>query len=407
MPEDEIQTPIEAVEITSESLDLDIERLVSRVAEVLNDDIYWFPVRHHSPAVAHRVREAIETRKPKVVFIEGPSDANHLIPFLLDSKTKPPVAVYCSFRDEENKLELAGVATASEEIPFSSASWFPMLSYSPELVALQVCKELGVPSFFIDLPYHTQAARHIERVKRSLPKCSLPGEEDETASGSDSDQKESSDCSNIDDSTNGNDDDTDSAPGADAGASRQERNLPENEIAVPDFSPEHLIAESLFFKRLTELSGFKSWDEAWDALFEIRKFQDMEHFRKEFALFCGAVRATTSRFRMQWDGTLDRESFMNQTIMRTLSEKNLEPRDAMVICGGFHLFMDKRVEDEDTFEPPEGKTYVTLVPYSYFRVSELSGYGAGNRAPLFYQTLFTDMASRRKAVDAESQVLSR
>ncbi|MBX9695619.1 MAG: hypothetical protein K2Z81_24760, partial [Cyanobacteria bacterium] len=34
-------------------------------------------------------------------------------------------------------------------------------------------------------------------------------------------------------------------------------------------------------------------------------------------------------------------------------------------------------------------------------------YGAGNRAPQFYQTLFTDMASRRKAVDAESQVLSR
>jgi hypothetical protein len=39
--------------------------------------------------------------------------------------------------------------------------------------------------------------------------------------------------------------------------------------------------------------------------------------------------------------------------------------------------------------------YTTVVPYSYFRISELSGYGAGNRAPQFYQTCFDLVTSGR------------
>ena len=33
-----------------------------------------------------------------------------------------------------------------------------------------------------------------------------------------------------------------------------------------------------------------------------------------------------------------------------------------------------------------GTVYTTVVPYSFFRVSQLAGYAAGNRAPQFYQT---------------------
>src|SRR5262249_14343471 len=58
--------------------------------------------------------------------------------------------------------------------------------------------------------------------------------------------------------------------------------------------------------------------------------------------------------------------------------------DAIVVCGGFHLFMDRN----DPIEPPtypKGTVYTTVVPYSFFRISELSGYGAGNPAPQYYQ----------------------
>jgi hypothetical protein len=59
----------------------------------------------------------------------------------------------------------------------------------------------------------------------------------------------------------------------------------------------------------------------------------------------------------------------------------------VVVCGGFHLFLDRN----DTLPPPAlpaGTVYTSLVPYSFFRISELSGYGAGNRAPQFYQSLW-------------------
>ena len=55
-----------------------IDSVAKQVDAVLGEDLYWFPVRHHSPAAARFVRSAIETRRPKVVFIEGPADANHL-----------------------------------------------------------------------------------------------------------------------------------------------------------------------------------------------------------------------------------------------------------------------------------------------------------------------------------------
>ena len=74
-----------------------------------------------------------------------------------------------------------------------------------------------------------------------------------------------------------------------------------------------------------------------------------------------------------------------KSIRETLERRTLKPTDAMVVCGGFHLFLDR---DDETRPPesPSGTVYTTVVPYSFFQVSELSGYGAGNRAPQFYQT---------------------
>ncbi len=47
----------------------DVESLTAQVDAVLNEDLYWFPVRHHSAAVARHVGQAIRQRRPKVVFI--------------------------------------------------------------------------------------------------------------------------------------------------------------------------------------------------------------------------------------------------------------------------------------------------------------------------------------------------
>src|SRR2546421_12667661 len=77
-----------------------VDALVARVDELLAQPLYWFPVRHHSPAVARHIAAAIKARKPKIIFIEGPHEAQAMIEFLIDSKTRPPVAIYSSFRDD-------------------------------------------------------------------------------------------------------------------------------------------------------------------------------------------------------------------------------------------------------------------------------------------------------------------
>src|SRR5438128_312334 len=136
------------------ALILDVDALRSGVETVLTEDLYWFPVRHHSPTVARHLRSAILERRPKLIFMEGPHEANDLIPFVVDSRTKPPVAIYSSYRDDDNVLGLAGIESPAEDIPPRFACWYPMLAYSPEYVALQTAKKTGTKVVFMDLPHY-------------------------------------------------------------------------------------------------------------------------------------------------------------------------------------------------------------------------------------------------------------
>ncbi len=157
---------------------------------------------------------------------------------------------------------------------------------------------------------------------------------------------------------------------------------------------DRLITSSGFYKHLAAAAGFKSWDEAWDTLFENPHASNHEAFRREMATFCCAARATADHAAEHAEGTVERERHFLKVIRDTLAAKKLKPQDAMVVCGGFHLFLDRA----DAAPPPDcpaGTVYTTVVPYSYFRISEMSGYGAGNRAPQFYQTCFDLVESGR------------
>ena len=118
---------------------LDVDQLQESVERVLTDELYWFPVRHHSPAVARQVEAAVLRRRPRLIFLEGPSEAEHLIPHLTDRKTRPPVAIYTNYRDDANVLGLAGILSPAEDVPARFASWYPLLDYSPELATFEEC----------------------------------------------------------------------------------------------------------------------------------------------------------------------------------------------------------------------------------------------------------------------------
>jgi hypothetical protein len=232
-----------------------------------------------------------------------------------------------------------------------------MLPYSPEYVAMKEAAATGAEVVFIDLPHHalirSRQERNLPDPQTALAPAPAPAPAPEPALAL--------------------------APAPDH---------TEPGEAAPPAGPswEVVAVESSFYRSLAAAAGYRSWDECWDALFEApERFADHEAFRAELAYFCAAVRATSRNERLEHDGTLARETCMLETIRETLAAKKLPPGQAVVVCGGFHLYLAR--EPGPRRAPPEGTVYRTLTPYSYAQVSDASGYGAGNRAPAWYARL--------------------
>ncbi|MFE0370914.1 DUF5682 family protein [Streptomyces tendae] len=98
-------------------------------------------VRHHGPGSARAVRAALDAVRPGIVLVEGPPEADALIPLAADEDMRPPVALLAHAVDE----------------PGRSAFW-PLAEFSPEWVAVRWALEHDVPARFVDLPAtHTLA----------------------------------------------------------------------------------------------------------------------------------------------------------------------------------------------------------------------------------------------------------
>jgi len=259
---------VKAIDVET-AVGLDPAVIEKRVDTVLSERLYWFPVRHHSHTVARHLATALKSRKPKVVFIEGPYEANDLIPYVIDAKTEPPVAIYSSFRDDGNVLGLNGVASPAADIPARFAVWYPLTAYSPEYVAMKTSAAIGAEVVFIDLPHHAniKSPRAKSDAKKTLP------------------------------------------------------------VANDD----SLITTSGFYQRLAAAAGFKIWDEAWDTLFENPLGMDHEAFRRELATFCCAVRATSDAATEAAMGSVVRERHFLKIIEDTLAARKLKSEEAMVV----------------------------------------------------------------------------
>ncbi|MFC7904829.1 DUF5682 family protein [Streptomyces griseoincarnatus] len=125
-------------------------------------------VRHHGPGSAKAVRAALEASRPRVVLIEGPPEADPLVPLAAAEDMRPPVALLAHAVDE----------------PGRSAFW-PLAGFSPEWVALRWALEHGVPARFIDLPAaHTLAW---ERDEEDMDGGEKDGEDGGTDAGAEQD----------------------------------------------------------------------------------------------------------------------------------------------------------------------------------------------------------------------------
>ncbi len=118
------------------------------------DNIFFAPVRHHSPSCAFALKAAIEDLDPELILIESPIDTEHLIPFLQSDKVVPPVAFFSTSKD-----------ISQSEHPVYS--FFPFCEYSPEWVAIKTAGIANIDVGFIDVP--TSARKEpIESNSRNL-----------------------------------------------------------------------------------------------------------------------------------------------------------------------------------------------------------------------------------------------
>lgn len=302
------------------------------------------PIRHHSPAAALQLDRAIRERRPRAVLIEGPADADRLIPYLLDGATVPPVAIYAY---------PAGLGERPADRASSRAVFFPLCQYSPEYVALKAGDAVGAALRFCDVP---------AGVTLSWPDRSQDGESEPEAS--------------------------------------------EGTDVVGD-------AYAAFTGRLAKVAGFGSFDAFWEAAFEQAcGGAALESFLGAFGEYGAMARAFGNSEVNQARDEL-RERHM-AGVAGAVVREGVTADEVVLVCGAAHAGPIARWFAAGADLPELGpmlESELALVPYGYPRLSEQLGYGAGNRAPWYYQQVWRFggdyAAASRSALIAVAQRLRR
>ena len=99
------------------------------------DQVNYFGVRHLSPGASWHLRSFLDENRPDLVLIEGFSDANSIVPYLMDKELRPPVALLAY----------------SKTLPVKTLI-YPLAEYSPEFQALKSSAGKNAQAAFIDLP---------------------------------------------------------------------------------------------------------------------------------------------------------------------------------------------------------------------------------------------------------------
>jgi Family of unknown function (DUF5682) len=105
------------------------------------EGVQLFGIRHHGPGSARSLVHALEAFAPQAVLIEGPPDANDLLPLAARAGLEPPVALLVYAQDTPKQAVL-----------------YPFATFSPEWQAIQFALSRSLALRFIDLPQSLRQA---------------------------------------------------------------------------------------------------------------------------------------------------------------------------------------------------------------------------------------------------------
>ncbi|KAB8142658.1 hypothetical protein F8S13_13975 [Chloroflexia bacterium SDU3-3] len=119
--------------------------------------VHIFGIRHHGPGSARSLLLALEQLQPDCVLIEGPPDADELLPLFAEESLQPPVALLIYVASQPNE-----------------AAYYPFAVFSPEFQAIRYALQNGVPVRFMDLPQAHQLGAAPPEPPPELPEAPAP-----------------------------------------------------------------------------------------------------------------------------------------------------------------------------------------------------------------------------------------
>lgn len=303
-----------------------------------------FGVRHHGPGSARSLRQALEALQPDCILVEGPPDAAEVLPLAGHADLKPPVALLIY----------------DPEKPQRSAC-YPFAVFSPEWQAIQFGLTKQVPVRFIDLPQSVHVGLTVEAEAKP-------------------------------------------APPAVAGDENQNQTVEEE--ARANAGPSAAInPESLFgcdpLGHLARAAGYSDSERWWEHL--------VEHRRDGGDVFAAVLEAMTALREAAIPSCLQlieperealREAHMRQQIRAAQKEDFAR---IAVVCGAWHApalaTMPPAKDDAVLLKGlPRRKVAATWIPWTYGRLAQASGYGAGIESPGWYDFLWSLDGARKHEV---------
>ena len=295
--------------------------------------VHVFGIRHHGPGGARSLRAALEVLQPDIVLVEGPPDAQEVLPLITHKDVQPPVALLIYAPDNPRH-----------------AVYYPFTYFSPEWQALHYAFENATPVRFMDLPQAIQLAKREVETDTALV--------GEPQSGNDV---------------------------VDVPA-----NLPAEPLVSPDAEAQSTAVQPSLeddpLAQLAQAAGYNDYERWWEEQIEQR--HDVTNL---FESIMEAMSELRTGKPPKDEEEAQREAYMRQTIRA--AQKEGFQRIA-VVCGAWHApVLVEAGSAKDDVALLHGlnriKVETTWIPWTNSRLSYRSGYGAGVTSPGWYEHLWT------------------
>jgi len=334
--------------------------------------VHVFGIRHLSPAGALHLRAFLDRVRPQLVLVEGPSDATGLIGQVTAAGVVPPIAILAY----------------TDQLPIRTLV-FPLAEYSPEYQAFVWATENGARAEFMDLPSDAAVVLY-DRARRAAAEAAL--EEEAAGLRGDGDAGEASAEAGADGSVNAG------AHADDAGADDSQGDAGDNghaaghgsDPAADNRRRDYYMRQNGLYERIAELAGEHDYESYWERHFEHSDRSDT--YRQSAYAFSAQMRSlmeAEERIADPREAAYNaiRESYMRRRIAEAL-KAGYEAGRIVVVTGAYHASaLDlslPAMTDKELKALPKAATKMTLMPYSSYKLSTHSGYGAGNPAPAYF-----------------------